>query len=459
MPKYAEPSPGSPRMLATLARYLTTRSLTSRPGTITRLEVSFRRFMQWVSQAYPQIETFAEVTRDHLLEFAQWLSSWKGMHSGQPLSTLTKRGNLCALSVFFRDTASWGWEDVPGRPLLSAGDLPKLPERVPRYVPEDELARLMTAIHALPCPYQRTALLIARWSGARRDEIRRLSIDCLDSYPDGTPRLRIPAGKTKRERMIPLHEEAAAAIREIQGLRCTEDRGLRDTQTGVETRYLFLHLGRVYSCYYLFERALQHACEAAGLLDGQGKHTIHAHRLRHTVGTQLAERGAKLHTIMSVLGHTSVSMTLVYAQISDREVLKDYQTVLGPGATTAGPFAETLQSGELPAASVDWLKSNFFKTELELGRCLRLPQEGPCECDLYLTCAKFVTTSEYAPRLRRRRRMEQELVEDAHAHGWLREVERHQCTIRRLEQLLTDLGEPIEGLEATDSPTKAPERL
>jgi hypothetical protein len=133
--------------------------------------------------------------------------------------------------------------------------------------------------------------------------------------------------------------------------------------------------------------------------------------------------------------------------------------VLGPGATIAGPFAETLQSGELPAASVDWLKSNFFKTELELGRCLRLPQEGPCECDLYLTCAKFVTTSEYAPRLRRRRRMEQELVEDAHAHGWLREVERHQCTIRRLEQLLTDLGEPIEGLEATDSPTKAPERL
>ncbi len=450
MPKYAAPSPGHPRMLAMIARYLTARSLTSRPGTITRLEVSFRRFMQWLSQAYPHIETFAEVTRDHLLEFAEWLSSRKGMHSGQPLSTLTKRGNLCALSVFFRDTASWEWEDVPGRPLLGVGDLPKLPERVPRYVPEDELARLMTAIRALPCPYQRTALLIARWSGARRDEIRRLSIDCLDSYPDGTPRLRIPAGKTKRERMIPLHEEAATAIREIQALRCTEDRGLRDTQTGVETRYLFLHLGRLYSYYYLFEQALQHACEAAGLLDGQGKHTIHAHRLRHTVGTQLAERGAKLHTIMKVLGHTSVSMTLVYAQISDREVLKDYQAVLGPGATLAGPFAETLQSGELPAASVDWLKSNWLKTELELGRCLRLPQEGPCECDLYLTCAKFVTTPAYAPRLRRRLCIEQELIEDAQDRGWQREVERHHCTIRRIEQLLINLGEPLDGPRATD---------
>jgi len=177
---------------------------------------------------------------------------------------------------------------------------------------------------------------------------------------------------------------------------------------------------------------------------------ITAHRFRHTVGTQLAERGAKLHTIMKVLGHTSASMTMTYAQISDREVLKDYQAVLGPGATIAGPFAETLRSGELPASSVDWLKSNFFKTELELGHCLRLPQEGPCECDLYLTCAKFVTTPAYAPRLRRRRRIEQELVEDAATHGWQRDVERHQCTMRRLEQLLADLGEPIEGPEATD---------
>jgi len=153
---------------------------------------------------------------------------------------------------------------------------------------------------------------------------------------------------------------------------------------------------------------------------------------------------------MNMLGHSSASMSMVYAQISDGEVLKDYQAVLGPGAAIAGPFAETLRSGELSASAVDWLKSNFFKTELELGRCLRLPQEGPCECELYLTCTKFVTTPQYAPRLRRRRHIEQALAQDAAAHGWQREIERHQCTIRRLEQLLTDLGEPIEGPEAMD---------
>jgi hypothetical protein len=117
--------------------------------------------------------------------------------------------------------------------------------------------------------------------------------------------------------------------------------------------------------------------------------------------------------------------------------------VLGPGATIAGPLAEKLRSGSLSPDTVDWLKTNFFKTELELGHCLRLPQEGPCECDLYLTCAKFVTTRAYAPRLRARRLREMELIGDAEAHDWAREVERHRCIVQRIDQLLTELCEPM----------------
>src|SRR4029077_2453455 len=110
---------------------------------------------------------------------------------------------------------------------------------------------------------------------------------------------------------------------------------------------------------------------------------VSAHRFRHTVGTQLAERGARLHTIMSILGHSSVGMSLVYSQISDKAVLADYQAVLGPSAIIAGPSATPLRNSEFPAADIAWLKQNFFRTEWELGHCLRLPAEGPCECDLY----------------------------------------------------------------------------
>lgn len=297
-----------------------------------------------------------------------------------------------------------------------------MPRRVPRYIPDDELAR---------------------WSRTRCDEIRRLAFDCLDAYPDGTPRLRIPAGKTRSERLVPLNAEAAAAIRALQAHHRAE-RGFRDDLTGEVTRRLFVRYGTMLSVSYLFDTALQEACAAAGLVDPAGHHTVTAHRFRHTVGTQLAERGARLHTIMAVLGHTDPGMSLVYAQLSDREVLRDYQAVLGPGATIAGPLAQQLRAGALPAPAVDWLKAHFLETELELGHCLRLPQEGPCECDLYLTCAKFVTTPAYAPRLRARRRRELALVADAVARGWPREAERHCGTAARIERLLADLGQPLD---------------
>jgi hypothetical protein len=91
---------------------------------------------------------------------------------------------------------------------------------------------------------------------------------------------------------------------------------------------------------------------------------------------------------------------------------------------------------------VEWLKANFFKTELELGHCLRLPA-GPCECDLYLTCAKFVTTAAYAPRLRQRHATELTLAAEAAEQGWSREVQRHPATARRIACLLDELHEPL----------------
>jgi hypothetical protein len=114
------------------------------------------------------------------------------------------------------------------------------------------------------------------------------------------------------------------------------------------------------------------------------------------------------------------------------------------GGRVAGPAAEALLGNRLDDATVDWLNTNFLKTELELGHCLRLPQEGPCECDLFLRCSKFFTTSEYAPRLRARLVCEQRLIDDALERGWPREIERHTAISRRLGELLADLGEPTD---------------
>ena len=64
----------------------------------------------------------------------------------------------------------------------------------------------------------------------------------------------------------------------------------------------FVKHGQRLSVTCLFINPLRIACREAALVDSSGRLTVTAHRFRHTVGTQLADRGAKLHTIMQVLG-------------------------------------------------------------------------------------------------------------------------------------------------------------
>ena len=322
------------KMLAAAQKWLAARRLTDAPSTVDKLELAVRGFGDWLGGNQPEITTFADVTRGHVLAWIQHITETPATSTGKPLGVNSRIQRISGLSQFFRD------------------------------------------------------------------EIRRLPIDCLDRYPDGTARLRLPGRKTYKERTVPLREDAAALQTIIDLRKDASDRPFTDDRTGEAVRYLFMRHGKLMSGFYLFETSIDDACQGAGLTRPGGKKggtgvrgTVSAHRFRHTVGTQLAERGAKLHTIMKVLGHSSVSMALVYAQISDQEVLRDYKTLLAPGAVIAGPAAMDIKSGVLADEAVDWLKSNFLKTELELGHCLRLPAEGPSECDLYLTCAKFVTTA------------------------------------------------------------------
>jgi site-specific recombinase XerD len=406
-----------------------------------------RTFTTWLGRRHPEITNFAQLTRTHLEAFMTWLKTdYRHYRTGEPVSITTQIQTVSVLNVFFRSTLAWGWDHVPDRALLSHLDIPKKIERVPRYLHEHELAAVVDGIRALQDPYQRAANLIARWVGPRRSEIQRLELDCLDAYPEGHPRLRIPAGKTYTERSVPLHPEAADALREcINTTRTRNQRPLIDEVTGRPTYYVFQLRGKLMSSHWLFDAALQTACEHANLLRDNGSRAVTSHRFRHTVGTQLAEEGACLQTIMAILGHRSSTMSLIYARITDGTVLKDYQSALHPGAHIAGPAAEAIRNNELPRDAIDWLATNYYKTALELGHCLRLPEEGPCECDLYLTCPKFITTTQYAPRLRDRLCLERQLATNAAEQGWPREVERHTAIARRVTDLLDQLGEPPDG--------------
>ncbi len=68
--------------------------------------------------------------------------------------------------------------------------------------------------------------------------------------------------------------------------------------------------------------AVQRIATEAGIA---GKVT--PHRLRHTLATLAINRGMSLESIANLLRHRSLSMTLVYARISNRTVHQEYSAV------------------------------------------------------------------------------------------------------------------------------------
>ncbi len=83
--------------------------------------------MQWLSQTAPDIESFAEVTREHALTYAAFLETEISPRTGKPLTAWTKRNYLAAVSQFFRQAAEWQWQGMPDHPLLLDSDRPKSP--------------------------------------------------------------------------------------------------------------------------------------------------------------------------------------------------------------------------------------------------------------------------------------------------------------------------------------------
>ena len=151
---------------------------------------------------------------------------------------------------------------------------------------------------------------------------------------------------------------------------------------------------------------------------------------------------------MKVLGHSCVSMALVYAQISDQEVLRDYQSVLAPGATIAGPAAD----GSNPAAARR--RGGLAQDQLLQDRTRTRPLPAPAgRGPLRVRPLPDLRQVRHHPGLRpaatgppgssSNRR-------DAADTGWTREAERHRCTAGRIETLLTDLDQPLN--DPTDTP-------
>jgi len=89
----------------------------------------------------------------------------------------------------------------------------------------------------------------------------------------------------------------------------------------LRTNDLFISHGKRVSLGRVDE-AVKRAARAAGIAEA-----VSPHRLRHTLATQAINRGMTLEAIAALLGHRSMTMTLVYARIASQIVHDQYTSV------------------------------------------------------------------------------------------------------------------------------------
>jgi site-specific recombinase XerD len=144
-------------------------------------------------------------------------------------------------------------------------------------------------------------LLLARL-GVRALEITRLTLEDLD-WKEG--RVRIRAGKTHRERVLPLSEEVGSALASY----------LRHGRPPTAARAVFLDAQPPNRPWCGASAVSQLAHRRLMLAGFPAQPWRGAHLFRHTIASQMVNAGATFKDVADVLGHQSLATTSIYAKL------------------------------------------------------------------------------------------------------------------------------------------------
>lgn len=182
---------------------------------------------------------------------------------------------------------------------------PKVDKYVPRAISAEEVSRLLdqpsqSVAATKPEAIRDQAMLETLYAtGMRVSELVALDIDDLDL---GAAAIRC-AGRSSRERRVPLRESAVRSL----------DRYLGDARPAIvltDSDALFLNHRGSRLTRQGFWLILKSYAKQADIAD------ITPHTLRHTFATHALRRGAELKDVQQMLGHVSISTTQVYRQLA-----------------------------------------------------------------------------------------------------------------------------------------------
>ena len=196
-----------------------------------------------------------------------------------------------ALRFFYMQTLGKNWKSLNHL-------LPQSERKLPIILSKEELARLFAATRRLKT---RAVLMTAYSGGLRASEVVKLKIQDIDSQ---RMQIRIVQGKKRKDRYVMLSPKLLQILREywVKSRRGSE--------------YLFpgILMSRPVSTSVIL-RNLKRAAKRAGITKKVSMHT-----LRHCFATHLYEAGADLRTIQILLGHSSLTTTMIYTHVAQKTI-------------------------------------------------------------------------------------------------------------------------------------------
>lgn len=246
----------------------------------------FRRFLEDRERS-----AWAEVSMAEVQDYLAILE-------GRGLSARSRARRLSALRQFFRFLQR---EEKLSHNPVELLDSPRLPQRLPKVLGEQEVEALLAAPDpGTPLGQRDDALLELLYAtGLRVSELVGLTLKQID-LRRGVVR---PLGKGRKERLVPMVAGAAAKLQAYLA------QGRPSLLRGRESSYLFVNCRGGSLSRQGFWKIIKHYARLAGVRD------LSPHTLRHSFATHLLSRGANLRVLQMLLGHADLATTTIYTHL------------------------------------------------------------------------------------------------------------------------------------------------
>jgi len=295
-----------------------------------------------------EVGSFAEFLAETLGEDADIKSvehthirAYLGVLYDKGLSKTSAARALAAVRSWFKWMAKAGL--VGNNPALLVST-PKLPKHLPRVPGVEELNRVLNslggslvgdlshlsrakargedgapgAVEATWPERDRVIFELLYGCGIRNSELCGLDLSSVLWRDDA---IRV-FGKGKKERLVPLGDEAAAAMKAYLPMRAAKLEAAGKAKLVHEGPLLCN--ARMRGACRLTTRSVGRIVKSIALSRGLAA-DVHPHTLRHAFGTHMLEEGADLRAIQEMLGHERLSTTQRYTQLTVGQVQRVYE--------------------------------------------------------------------------------------------------------------------------------------